>query len=911
MSIVKLNEEQKRASEILDKNLQIIACAGSGKTQVISLRVVNLLKKGINPEEIVAFTFTEKAAAELKHRIFELIKKDDTIQDVGLADIYIGTIHSWCLSKLKDNTYECQKFEILDDIKLKLFIDRAYIKAGMKDLDMRCFIDTNIYLSLMSLIRETELNKDIELPNKIVIAKKKYEEYLTENNYFDFTMILTKFLSEMENKNGELYKYISSTVKYLIVDEYQDVNDIQEKIINEIYKTNCNICVVGDDDQTIYHWRGSNVRNILKFKEKYDGVETITLDKNYRSSKGIIDVASKIIEQIPENDRLSKKMISESHQIFEQGDLIKNNFETQEEEVKYIVNTIKNVRGIAFEDKKNKEPRGLDYSDMVILLRTWNVADVFAEGLKKANIPYIVAGVNKLFEQEEIKACENIFKYLFEKVSKSELKKSWLNLSDKIDGQKLEEAIIYLDKYDELDEEDWYEYLILQEVFRTFLNKLELTENSFGDEYEYGMLKGEIVFYNLGKFSQIIQDFETIHFKDSPLKKLENFLNFLYYTASDYYPEGWLNQSLVTPNAVTIMTIHQSKGLEYPVVFIPAMNRNYFPTKKPGGKNIWHFLDKKNISNPERYDGSVIDERRLFYVALTRSKKFLFITRSPKPTKNNLYNKESIFYSDLRNSDYIFQSEREFEERKRKNPKSEDKVKNIMLNFSLLESYFKCPYKFKFDVLYGFNEPLSPRIGYGKSIHDSLMEIHKRSKNGNIPKSEEIDKILERHLSFPYAIQKTKDTMKEKAIESISKYYNTYKNDFNKLEHIEKNIELDFGNGIMVNGRIDLIKKKELNGIPKVYIIDFKSKFDPSKSKENQLLFKQLEIYALGYEKLTSQKADFLQIYDFDRGEAEPREVLQKDLDRTKNEVILAANNIKSNNFDEKCNDSNCPCRFH
>ena len=96
------------------------------------------------------------------------------------------------------------------------------------------------------------------------------------------------------------------------------------------------------------------------------------------------------------------------------------------------------------------------------------------------------------------------------------------------------------------------------------MNKLELTENSFRDEYEYGMLKGEIVFYNLGKFSQIIQDFETIHFKDSPLKKLENFLNFLHYTASDYYPEGWLNQSLVTPNAVTIMTIHQSKGLEYP-----------------------------------------------------------------------------------------------------------------------------------------------------------------------------------------------------------------------------------------------------------------------------------------------------------------------------------------------------------
>lgn len=909
MSEIKLNEEQRKASETLDNNLQIVACAGSGKTQVISLRVVNLLKSGVSPNEIVAFTFTEKAAAELKHRIFELITNDDEIENIGLAEIYIGTIHSWCLSKLKDNTYGCQKFEILDDIKLKLFIDRAYIKAGMKDLGMRCFIDTNIYLNLMSLIRETELNKNIELPENIVMAKDKYEDYLTKNNYFDFTMILTKFLSEIKNKNSDLYKYISSTVKYLIVDEYQDVNDIQEQIIFEIYNTDCNICVVGDDDQTIYHWRGSNVQNILKFVHKYKDVKTITLDKNYRSSKGIIDVATKVIEEIPNDARLTKKMISESHQTFEQGDLIKNNFETPEEEVSYIVKTIQNTRGISFYDKnKNTKPRGLDYSDMVILLRTWNVADVFAEGLKNANIPYIVAGVNKLFEQDEIKACENIFKYLYEDISRNELKKSWLGLSDKINSKKLDEALSYLDTYNELDKETWYEYLILQEVFRTFLDKLELTESSFTNKYENGLLKGEIVFYNLGKFSQIIQDFETIHFRDNPSKKLQNFLNFLYYTASDYYPEGWLNQNLVTPNAVTIMTIHQSKGLEYPVVFIPAMNRNYFPTKKPGGKNIWHFLNKDNIANPERYDGTIIDERRLFYVAITRSKKFLFITRSPKPTKNNLYNKESTFYNDLRKSEYIFQSEREFEERARSEPQSEDKVNNIILNFSLLESYFKCPYKFKFDVLYGFNEPLSPRIGYGKSIHDSLMEIHKRSKDNDVPSIGELNKILERHLSFPYAIQKTKDTMEKRALESISKYYNDYKNDFNKLEHIEKDIELDFGNGIIVNGRIDLIKRKELDGKLKTYIIDFKSKFDPNKDK---ISMKQLEIYALGYEKLTNQKADFLQIYDFDKGKPESREVVQEDLDQIEQEVISAAHNIKNNNFEHKCNDEKCPCRFH
>ncbi|MFW2567876.1 ATP-dependent helicase [Aliarcobacter butzleri] len=904
---IKLNKEQKEASEILNNNLQIIACAGSGKTLVISLRIINLLKKGINPNEIVAFTFTEKAAAELKHRVFELAKNEPAITTIGLAEMYIGTIHSWCLTKLKDNAITYQKYEILDDIKLKLFVDRAYIKAGMKNLGMRCYIDTNIFINLMSLVRETQFKEGIILAENLEKSRIMYENYLEENNYLDFTMILTKFLEEIKNKSSRLYKYINNDIKYLIVDEYQDVNDIQETIINEIYKSDCNICVVGDDDQTIYHWRGSNIKNILNFSKNYKDVRSVTLDKNYRSSEAIVDVATKIIEEIKEN-RLAKKMISASHQEFEEADLIKNNFENQKEEVEYIVNTIKNVRGVEFLDKKGNDSRGLDYSDIVILLRTWNVADVFAEGLKDANIPYVVAGVTKLFEQDEIKASVNIFKYLSGQILKNDLEESWLKLSEKIEINKLLQAIDYLDSYDDIKEDTWYEYLILQQVFRTYLDKLEVSEKTFSYlENEHGMEKGEIVFYNLGKFSQIIQDFETIHFRDNPIKKLDNFINFLHYTAADYYPEGWLNQNLVTPNAVTIMTIHQSKGLEYPVVFIPGMNRNYFPAKKPGGKNIWHFIDK-DIIEKERYEGNEDDERRLFYVAITRAKKFLFITRSPKLTKNNLYNKESLFYSDLRKSEFIFQSTTDYFDRKHTLPKSEKKINNIILNFTLLESYFECPYKFKFDVLYGFNEPLSPRIGYGKSIHDSLMEIHKRSMENDIPEIKEMDEILDRHLSFPYAIESTKQTMKKKAREAIIKYYNNNRKDFNKIQYTEKDIELDFGNGIIINGRIDLIKKSQLNGKEKTYIIDFKSKFDPNKDKID---FKQLQIYAIGYKRLTNKMADFIQIYDFEKGEAEPKQLLVNELNEIEKEVISAATNIKNNKFEQKCNDKNCICQFH
>ncbi|MDD3770348.1 MAG: ATP-dependent DNA helicase [Sulfuricurvum sp.] len=906
---MRLNENQTLATEILDQNLQIIACAGSGKTQVVSLRIINLLKRGVSPANIVAFTFTEKAAAELKHRVHELSKSETQISNFGLAEMYIGTIHSWCWHLLQDQEYGLQKCEILDDIKLKLFVDRAYKKAGMHELGMKGYVDTGLFLNLMSIIREAELKDGKNLPHNLIAAKEKFESYLNQYNYLDFTMILTRFLDEMKNHNSLLYKYVKNTVKYLIVDEYQDVNYIQEKIIRSVYETNCNLCVVGDDDQTIYQWRGSNVKNILDFQKNYDDVKTVYLNENYRSSNAVVDIATKIVAEIPNDKRLQKQMFSASHQKFEQGDLIKNSFKTQAEEVEYIVNTIKNLRGVAFHDKPNSEARGLNYSDICILLRNWSVADTYADALQNAGIPYVVAGVNRLFQQAEVVACHNIFRYLKKEISRNQLITSWISLSDNIDLDKLDDAIKYVDKYEyDLTNDTWYEYFILQEVFEKFRERLEISEDTFSDEKnELGMERGEIIFYNMGMFSQIIQDFETIHFKDQPSRKLTNFLNFIQYTAANYYPEGWLNKSFGIPNAVTIMTVHQAKGLEFPAVFIPSMNRNYFPGKKVGGKNVWHFLDKELIKDQERYEGNVIDERRLFYVAITRAKKFLFVTRAPKPTKNNLYGQESIFYSDLKKSDFIFQSNRDYSERKRSTIKSQKKIENILLNFSLLESYFECPYKFKYYVLYGFSKPLSSRIGFGKSIHDSLMEIHRRSLDDDIPKKEELDAILNRHISFPYAIKETSDQMEEKAKETISAYYDNFKNDLKNLEYAEKDIELDFGNGILVNGRIDLIKKRELNQEVKTYIVDFKSKLDPERQN---ITFQQLKLYSLGYEELTGKKADFMQIYDFDKAGAETAEILSQDMMQIKSDIIKAAQKIQSNDLNHKCNDKKCPCRF-
>jgi DNA helicase-2/ATP-dependent DNA helicase PcrA len=907
-----LNPNQKLAAETLDQNLQIIACAGSGKTQVVSQRIVNLLKDGKDPSSIVAFTYTDKAAAELKHRVLELVQTYPILQNIGMSELYIGTIHSWCWYILQDTVYGLQKINILDEIKLQLFIDRAYIKMGMKELGMKQYKDTKLFVSLIGVIREAELKDGCQFPENLKGAKNKFEEYLLDHDYFDFTMIMTKFLEEINNPSSALSERIKSNLKYLIVDEYQDINYVQECIIEAIAREGANLCVVGDDDQTIFQWRGSNIKNILNFKNKYENVRTVTLDDNYRSSKAIISVATNIIKTIPADNRLQKEMKSKDYQDYEQADLVKNVFLTIEEEVDYITNTIKNVRGIAFKDGPDSQKRGLDYSDMCILVRKWQVADIYADGLQNAGIPYVVTGVNRLFKQRETIACHNIFRYLNKEISADDLKESWFIIAPKLKKDNIDEAKKYLDslfKYLE-GKKVWYEYFILQDIFKQFRERLELTEGLFsGESNELGMVRGEIAFYNMGMFSQIIQDFETIHFKDHPSSKLYGFLSFLKYSAEDYYPEGWLNNSLSTPNAVTITTIHKSKGLEFPIVFIPGMNKNYFPAKKLGGKNIWSFIDKGLIEDQERYEGSLEDECRLFYVAVTRAKKFLFITRAPRPTGNHLYDNESEFYNLLRKlPEYIFQSDNNYSERFRLLPERLNKANSIVLNFSILESYFECPYKFKYYVVYGFKEPLSGRIGYGKSIHDSLMEIHKRSKDGDVPEIGEIGDILAKHKSFPYALEATSTELEKKAKSALISYYNDNKNDFKNITYVEKNIELDFGDGVFVNGRIDLIKKKELDGQDKIYIVDFKSTVDVNREK---IIFKQLQLYSLGYQRLTGEKADFLQIYNFDKFTSETKELTDNDMSNIRGEIKSAAEKIIEGSLNHKCGNKDCPCRFN
>ena len=563
-----LSEKQIEAVNAIDDDVEIIACAGAGKTGVVTRRIVNILKckPNVSPKNIVAFTFTKKAAEELKSRVYSMGK--NVLGDTkGFAEMYIGTIHGFCLSMLQEYITEFQTFTVLDDIHTKLFVERYYEETGIKDMNLHKYIETDLFIKIMSLLNEN-WNDSAKWSNEVRTAFNKYKQKMYEERHFDYSLILREMVNQLES-NHTFRKIISQKVKYLTVDEYQDTNPVQEKLVSLLKDLGANLCVVGDDDQTIYQFRGSDSTNILTFMQRYNIKKYILLDTDYRSTSGIVNVARNVI--VNNSRRLPKEMQSGCSTVYDEGDIAFRECNTAEDEYEFIAKNIEKLHAI-----------GVPYSEMVILLRKRKVGIDIADILDKHKIPYVIEGMNELMYTQECKAARGVFDYLNGECDLKELFDKWLAVDYPFDKKELASAFNDLMCLD-VSKLKYYSELNLQRIYQDFLKQIGLVDD--------GRNKTEIILYNLGKFSQVIGDYEAINFTLKPKSKLSGFCAFLKYKASDYYPEGYLSNTIAKPDAVPIMTIHQSKGLEFAAVFIPCLNKNFFPAQKVGGKGIWHVID--------------------------------------------------------------------------------------------------------------------------------------------------------------------------------------------------------------------------------------------------------------------------------------------------------------------------------
>jgi len=892
---------QIRAIETDDKNLQIIACAGSGKTQVISERIVNTLRsradKGVTPSSIVAFTFTDKAAAELKDRIHRICREQQGT-DQGLGDMYIGTIHGYCLNILQEPPlYRFLKYQVLSDVHQRLFIDRNSRQSGLTLTpllaggNLRRWIDSKLYQQLLSIRSEADLDES-QIPAEVDAALELYRQLADNSRYLDYTTILSGALNALRT-HDELRTKIANRLRYLIVDEYQDVNPLQERIIRELFELCGNICVVGDDDQTIYQWRGSDVNNIITFTERYPDVEVVPLNRNFRSSKAVVEAARQIIERLP--NRLPKEMESSESQPTNRGNILALEFSDPDAEASWIASKIQQIYGTRYVDKPDAGIRGLTYSDISILLRSVrNDARPIVHALDEAGIPYIVGGMDGLFDTPEIHAIAAVFAYLSDfgppgviSPSESDIRDALVYGGFGLTRDQIDAGIAFLNERKSRIGIEMAAELYLQRLYLDFLAVLGVREESI-DSDTTSSRTGEVVYYNLGKFSNVISDFEQIYFHSNPAELYTQFASYLYYQAPDYYPEGWEENGMGRPDAVQIMTVHKAKGMQWPAVFVPCLRHNRFPSRRAGGRSIWHVIPDTAVANVDRYKGTEEDERRLFYVAITRAERYLFGTWSPIET-NQQQRRRSQFHRDLTDNEYVLTRDpgRPIPAAEIPRPRQEDLM--LALTFSELKYYFKCPYLFKLRFLYGFDAPVSRALGYGKSLHDALAEIHAESMKGRIPRAGDVSRLVDDHLHLPFANAAVRSNLERAANEALTRYLTEHGRNLDKLEHVERKIELKLAEGVVVNGRIDLIRHTDTD---EIVVVDFKS---DERAQEEDITQRQLHVYAVGYEQLTGTRADLIEIHNLDRGGA-IREVVDEALTADTLETIAqAGRNLRTN----------------
>src|SRR5580698_1223128 len=388
----KYTPDQGNALAHRSGNLLILACAGSGKTEVISKRISLLVKEGTPKNSIIAFTFTERAAGELKLRIRQHLEAE-LPEDPALGDMYVGTMHSFCLQLLKEIDPSYRKFEVMDEARQAALImtnfhhfpDSSHPGLGLNNLRQSTrtggYWDTiSVFLNTLNVVHQKQVALDKIGDSHVRTAITRYQEIAHgyPNFFFDFNRIIDELILKLTDSPTILCD-VRKRFKYLVVDEYQDVDDRQEQLIHLISNGGKDVCVtaVGDDDQAIYGWRGARLNNILTFHQRYPNVRTETLTFNYRSTHAIVDLANTAIRKLPPGTRAAKEMVARHwaegtqnwpETMAEAQDIQRREFASEEAEADWIVRRVQELRGTLISE--NDGQRGIDYADMAILLRS-------------------------------------------------------------------------------------------------------------------------------------------------------------------------------------------------------------------------------------------------------------------------------------------------------------------------------------------------------------------------------------------------------------------------------------------------------------------------------------------------------------------------------------------------------------
>jgi DNA helicase-2/ATP-dependent DNA helicase PcrA len=628
-----LNDKQKEAVVHKEGPLLIVAGAGAGKTKTITHRIVNLVQSGVAPHEILAVTFTNKAAKEMRERVISLLDESDLVRgpEKLFDKPFVSTFHSLGVHILRENGRHIglpKNFTILDQNDTLATVKEA---IRNRDFDPKLYEPRKIHNIISTQKNNMTSLEDLAgtaggnyLQGVVVQIWREYERILTEQKALDFDDLIQKTVLLLQN-HADVRTYYQNKWKYIHIDEYQDTNTVQYELTKLLASAHQNLCVVGDTDQNIYSWRGADIKNMLRFERDYQGTTVVMLEQNYRSTKTILSAANQVIKK--NKYRVDKNLFTENGE----GESI-SLFDAMDEE---------NEADFIARESKDIIKNGAQPSDIAILYRANFQSRVLEAAFLKYGVPYQVLGV-KFFERKEVKDLLSYIRAALNPESLCDIKRI-INTPTRGIG-KVTLAKMFAHQEDGLpsgtrqkiadfhkilsDIKNYSEQNTVSETMKFAMKKSGL-EDSLTNSTEEDLERLE----NLKELVTLAKKYDELP-KDEALEKLLTDAAL----ASD-------QDSLEKPtDAVKLMTVHAAKGLEFPYVFVTGLEQNLFPHQGFGER-----LSKEDQE----------EERRLFYVAITRAKKKLYLSYAAMRTifGSKQMNMPSEFLSDI--DDSLFKLVRE------------------------------------------------------------------------------------------------------------------------------------------------------------------------------------------------------------------------------------------------------------
>lgn len=852
-----------------------IACAGSGKSRTLAYRIARLIAQGTDPRGVVAFTFTNKAAESIKLRVSR------ALTDVGLdativGAMYVGTIHAYCRDLLEAMDPAYRQYEVLDENRLKLYVISRYPQLQVKTLrdargNPRYFQTINEVCDAWTIANEEmlDLAQISRIDPALGTVLENISVGLDRDCFVDFTMMVRRVVDALVRHDPAVERIVSS-VSHLMVDEYQDVNAVQERLVRELHSRGVKLFVAGDDDQSIFAFRGCDVGHILEFEDRYLACARHDLAHNYRSTQAIVDSAEAFAAAELGATRLTKSPSADTPAGPRDYRVLW--FPDRPSEAAWVASMVEALLGTEYVERDGST-RGLTPADFAILMRSTRMDEAaggprhaaFTDALGLARngigIPYSLEAAGGIFDRPHVALLRDAFELL--RSSSPNREQARIFFGDKVHPlfphARIDAFTSTLAEWGRLlhspaggTRHRVYPQTLLQEL----LNVFSLPQTPLDDG----------IMHDIGVFSRMLQDAETVYLSIDSARRFQELLNFLQNVAERGYDSA-IDDVLRRPDAVTVATVHKVKGLEFPVVFVVDAEAGRFP-KRNSQYSGW--LPNALLDEPLRrgaYHTTRAEEARLFYTAITRAERYLYVSGCESLPGGKQQRRPSPFSLRLSNPDISHDPDGLPAGLHPHRPVRRIDETVVPTTFSEIRYYLRCPKDYYFRNVSGFSPPITEMFGFGSAVHAAVGMLHQRFETGT-PTEDDAEAILRGMFHLKHVPESADpvnrpgayENARESGVGILRRYTRDYSDDFAHERQVEVRFEIPVTRAV-ISGAIDLLLRYDHgDNLVEACVVDFKTMEggpDPVASEDLDWteLALQIQLYAKAAREVLGENA--------------------------------------------------------